>query len=121
MDEAVTRHYAESVWVGQQLPQIASAVDVGSGAGFPGIPVSIMRPEIQVTLVESHQRKAVFLGEATRDLPNVDVLSQRIESVSEHFDVLLARAVSWHDIGRVDFMSAHLMDVLVGIGSADAM
>jgi 16S rRNA (guanine527-N7)-methyltransferase len=95
VEEAVTRHYCESLFVGSHLdlPGDSTLVDVGTGAGFPGIPVAILRPEFKITLVESHQRKSVFLREATRQLPFVRVLATRIESLTESFDLLLSRAV----------------------------
>ena len=66
VEEAVRLHYCESLFVGTRLPAgPLRIVDVGSGAGFPGIPIAILRPECTVTLVESHQRKGVFLREAT--------------------------------------------------------
>jgi 16S rRNA (guanine527-N7)-methyltransferase len=68
-------------------------IDIGSGAGFPGIPFAIFRPECNVDLVESHQRKAVFLREAVRKLPNVRVLAQRAESVADSYDWTISRAV----------------------------
>ena len=57
-------------------------VDVGSGAGFPGIVVAIMRPERQITLVESNQKKARFLRQVAIELPlsNVSVVASRIEN-----------------------------------------
>src|ERR1700676_5481105 len=74
--DAVRYHYCESLYLAQSLPQSAlRIVDIGSGAGFPGIPVAIYRPDCEVHLVESHQRKAVFLGEATRGLPNTRALA----------------------------------------------
>ena len=95
VEEAVTRHYCESLFVGSQLDlqEGSTLVDVGTGAGFPGIPIAILRPELKISLVESHQRKSVFLREATRQLPTVRVLATRIESVTESFDLLLSRAV----------------------------
>jgi 16S rRNA (guanine527-N7)-methyltransferase len=95
VEEVVTRHYCESLFVGSRLvlPSGSSLVDVGTGAGFPGVPVAILRPEFKITLVESHQRKSVFLREATRQLPSVRVLAARIESLTESFDLLLSRAV----------------------------
>ena len=55
--EIVERHYCESLFLGSHLPAGALRIaDVGSGAGFPGIPVAILRPECPVTLIESHQR-----------------------------------------------------------------
>jgi 16S rRNA (guanine527-N7)-methyltransferase len=95
MQEAVTRHYGESLFLAAHLPQkCASVADLGSGAGFPGIPLAILRPECAVTLIESHQRKAVFLKEATRHLGNVRVLAKRAEAVEGRFDWLVSRAVA---------------------------
>jgi 16S rRNA (guanine(527)-N(7))-methyltransferase RsmG len=95
VEEAITRHYCESLIVGSHLclPEGSSIVDVGTGAGFPGIPIAILHPEFQVSLVESHQRKAVFLREATRQLPTVRVLGARVESITESFNLLVSRAV----------------------------
>jgi 16S rRNA (guanine527-N7)-methyltransferase len=67
---------------------------VGSGAGFPGIPVAVYRPNLHVTLVESVAKKATFLREATRALPNVRVLNSRVETLGEHFDWVVMRAVA---------------------------
>jgi 16S rRNA (guanine527-N7)-methyltransferase len=95
VEEGVTRHYCESLFVGSQLnlPEGSTLVDVGTGAGFPGIPIAILRPEFKISLVESHQRKAVFLREATRQIPTVRVLAVRMESLAESFDLLVSRAV----------------------------
>src|ERR1700730_14203736 len=69
LEDVVRFHYCESLFLAKELPVGAlSIVDVGSGAGFPGIPVAILRPECRVHLLESHQRKAVFLREASREL-----------------------------------------------------
>jgi 16S rRNA (guanine527-N7)-methyltransferase len=95
VEEAVTRHYCESLFLGSHLslPECSSLVDVGTGAGFPGIPIAILHPEFKVSLVESHQRKAVFLREASRQLPTVRVLGARVESIMESFNLLVSRAV----------------------------
>src|SRR5271165_1821024 len=62
IEEAVERHYCESVFAARHLPDgAASVADVGSGAGFPGIVIAVLRPEHSVALIESHQRKAAFL------------------------------------------------------------
>jgi 16S rRNA (guanine527-N7)-methyltransferase len=96
---AVERHYAESVFVAHHLPPGEWKIaDVGSGAGFPGIPVAVMRPECTVFLIESHQRKAVFLHEATRNLPNTRVVAGRAETVSDVFDWTLGRAVTMEEL-----------------------
>lgn len=97
--EAEVRHFAESLFLGRHLPAGRLRIaDVGSGAGFPGLPVAILRPYCEVTLIESHQRKAVFLREASRSIPNIRVLSRRAESVSERFDWVVSRAVSYADL-----------------------
>jgi 16S rRNA (guanine527-N7)-methyltransferase len=97
--EAVQRHYAESLFLAAHLPPgPLSIADIGSGGGFPGFPVAIARAECSVALIESHQRKAVFLKEACRSLPNVRVLGKRAEEVGEQFDMAISRAVSYDDL-----------------------
>lgn len=101
LEEAVERHYCEALFLAEHLPEsVRSVCDVGSGAGFPGLPLAISRPECMVTLVECHQRKGVFLKEASRGLPNVRVLCVRAEDVSETFDQVVSRAVSWRDLWK---------------------
>lgn len=102
LEEAVERHYCESVFAACHLPEVAASIaDVGSGAGFPGIPISIVRPQCSVALIESHQRKAVFLREAARELANVRVIAKRAEEIRERFDWVVSRAVKYSDVGGV--------------------
>lgn len=96
--ELVIRHYCESLFLGSHLPEAARVADIGSGGGFPGFPIAVLLPALSVTLVESHQRKAVFLREATRHLRNISVLSLRAEEVSGDFDWLVCRAVNPDDV-----------------------
>ncbi len=97
--QVVERHYAESLFLASRLsPESIHIADVGSGAGFPGIPVAIFRPDCEVVLIESHQRKAAFLREATRGFPNTRVLAARAESIGERFDLVVSRAVSYRDL-----------------------
>lgn len=92
--QMVLRHYCESLFFGANLPgEAAAVVDVGSGAGFPGVPIAVLKPNWRVSLVESNQRKAVFLREVTRGLNNVSVLSVRAEQISGTFDWVVSRAV----------------------------
>jgi 16S rRNA (guanine(527)-N(7))-methyltransferase RsmG len=99
LDEIVERHYCESIFLGSHLPKGALHIaDIGSGAGFPGFPVAVLRHECSVTLIESHQRKSVFLREAARRTSNVRVLSKRIEEVDESFDWAVSRAVGFSEI-----------------------
>jgi len=95
-EEIITRHYCESLYFGVRLPDApdgTAIADLGSGAGFPGVPMAVLRPGWRLILVESHQRKAVFLRESTRALHNIRVLAERAESVHERFDWLVSRAV----------------------------
>jgi 16S rRNA (guanine(527)-N(7))-methyltransferase RsmG len=94
LDEAIRFHYCESLLLGHALPPGALRIaDVGSGGGFPGVPLAILRPECTVELIESHSRKTVFLREASRKLPNVRVTPVRAESVTGDWDWVIARAV----------------------------
>ena len=98
--DIVARHYCESLFVGQVLrPEPQTIVDIGSGAGFPGFPVAVLRPDCTVTLVEAHRRKAVFLKEATRGMSNVRVFAGRAEDLAEQFDWAMSRAISYEDLG----------------------
>ncbi len=113
--EAVERHYCESVFLATHLPAGRLAVaDVGSGAGFPGFPVAILRPDCAVAVIESHQRKAVFLREASRDLANVRVLARRAEDVQERFDWAVSRAVNAADIAAILRRLADNLALLAG-------
>src|SRR5579871_343862 len=99
VSDAVRYHYCESLYLARSLPEGSlRIVDIGSGAGFPGIPVAIFRPDCEVHLVESHQRKAVFLNEATRNLANTRVLPVRSEEVTETYDWMISRAVRPDDV-----------------------
>jgi 16S rRNA (guanine527-N7)-methyltransferase len=99
LHDAVSRHYLESLFLGLHLPAGALKIaDIGSGPGFPGFPVAVLRPDCEVTLIESHQRKAVFLREATRGMANIKVLAKRGEEVKGRFDWIISRAVSYEDL-----------------------
>lgn len=114
-EQIVERHYCESLFLAARLPAGALAIaDVGSGAGFPGIPVAAARPDCRVTLIEAHQRKAVFLREATRGWANVRVLAARAESVVEQFDWAISRAVRLSQIERALERLAPRYAVLAG-------
>lgn len=116
LEEAVERHYCESLFLASYLPAGPIRIaDIGSGAGFPGFPVAIARPDCHVTLIESHQRKAVFLREATRAVPNVRVLAQRAEAVTETFDHAISRAVSYADLLKPLMLLAANVDLLTGV------
>jgi 16S rRNA (guanine527-N7)-methyltransferase len=99
VEEAARFHYGESLFLAQVLPPGPLRIaDIGSGAGFPGFPLAVTRPECSVTLIESDQRKAVFLREASRDFPNVTVLARRAEDCSPDYEWIVSRAVSPQEI-----------------------
>lgn len=89
------RHFVESIVCARALPVgIATLLDFGSGAGFPGIPIALCRPEIAVTLAESQGKKAAFLNEAVRTLGvAAKVHSGRAEALRTVFDCVTLRAV----------------------------
>jgi 16S rRNA (guanine527-N7)-methyltransferase len=91
----LSTHLVESVAVACALPKgIGTLLDFGSGAGLPGIPIALCRPEIAVTLAESQGRKAAFLQEAVRELSiAAKVHTQRAEVLQEVFDCVVLRAV----------------------------
>lgn len=90
-----SRHFAESIACARALPpEITTLLDFGSGAGFPGIPIALCRPEITVTLAESQGKKAAFLQEAVRTLGlSAKVYAARAESLTSKFDCVTLRAV----------------------------
>jgi 16S rRNA (guanine527-N7)-methyltransferase len=97
--EVVRFHYCESLFVSTVLPAGPLKVcDLGSGAGFPGIPLAVMRPDVEVVLTESDQRKAVFLRDATRELRNIQVFASRYQDCTTGFDWVVSRAVAVADV-----------------------
>jgi 16S rRNA (guanine527-N7)-methyltransferase len=107
-EEIVTRHFGESLFAARHLfPRVSSAysassavkafelADVGSGTGFPGIPIKLWAPHIALTLIESNHKKATFLREVARSLTLTDINIQnaRAENIPQTFDVVTLRAV----------------------------
>jgi 16S rRNA (guanine527-N7)-methyltransferase len=97
--EILYRHFCESMFAVDSVPvQFGRLADIGTGAGFPGIPLKIMRPEIELFLVESNIKKGTFLAEVVRDLEltNARVLISRYEELSEELaplDFVCSRAL----------------------------
>jgi 16S rRNA (guanine527-N7)-methyltransferase len=91
----LSRHFLESILCAHNLPKdIVSLLDFGSGAGFPGIPIALIRKDLSVTLAESQNKKAAFLREAVRTLGlKTTVHSGRAESLKSTFDCITLRAV----------------------------
>jgi 16S rRNA (guanine527-N7)-methyltransferase len=96
-EEIVRRHFGESLFAGRHLPtETRTLLDFGSGAGFPGLPIQLLRPELAVTLAESQNKKATFLREAVRTLGlKTEVWAARVEDMApeRRFEVVAMRAV----------------------------
>lgn len=103
-DEIVTRHFGESLFAARHIfPQTAfkaDVVDIGSGAGFPGLPIKLWASDIELTLIESNSKKTTFLREVIRllALGNVEVFTGRAEAFRGVADVVTLRAVERFDI-----------------------
>jgi 16S rRNA (guanine527-N7)-methyltransferase len=95
--QIIRRHFAECAFAAQHLPvDIESLLDYGSGAGLPGIPFAICRPEIRVTLAEAHGKKASFLREVVRMIgTETEVYDGRVETRAQgrFFHAVSMRAV----------------------------
>lgn len=91
------RHVLNSVAITGLIPEHAAVVDVGSGAGLPGIPLAILRPDLRITLLEPLLRRVNFLDLAVEELglgERVRVVRARAESHSGSYDVVTCRAVA---------------------------
>mgnify|MGYP000059104244 FL=1 len=91
------RHLLNSVAVSSLISAGVSVVDVGSGAGLPGIPLAVARPDLRITLLEPLLRRATFLHEVTAELgldDRVTVIRGRAEDCRDRFEVVTARAVA---------------------------
>jgi 16S rRNA (guanine527-N7)-methyltransferase len=102
-DEVQTKHFLDSLTVSMAFSKVPSKVlDVGAGAGLPGVALKIAYPDIALTLVDSTQKKAVFLNHLVDalNLDRVEVVTGRAEELAhdpiyrEHFDVVLSRGVA---------------------------
>lgn len=93
-EQMVTHHLLDSLAVLPHLGTIETLVDVGSGAGLPGLTLAVCRPDLQVTSVEANQKKAAFQQQAKIELglANLNVRCDRIESLAGRFDAAISRA-----------------------------
>ncbi|MBZ5538972.1 MAG: 16S rRNA (guanine(527)-N(7))-methyltransferase RsmG [Acidobacteriia bacterium] len=101
--EILHRHFCESMFAAENVPiERGRLADVGSGAGFPGLPLKIMRPELEIFLIESNLKKATFLAEVIRELALVKtrVIVGRYEDLGEELaplDFVCSRALGDFD------------------------
>ena len=107
----VTQHLLDSLSVLPHLGKVATLADIGSGAGLPGIPLAIARPEMAVALVESNQKKSSFLQQAKIELKleNVSIYCARVEDFKPDslFDAVTSRAFS--ELALFVRMAGHLL------------
>ena len=98
IDELYVRHVLHALAIAkiQQFNAGASILDVGTGGGFPGVPLAIMYPEVRFTLVDSIGKKIKVVDEVVNGLglQNVTTINDRVEVVPEKFDFIISRAVA---------------------------
>ena len=119
-EEIVRRHFGESLFAGLRLGACSTLLDFGSGAGFPGVPIQLLRPDVQVTLAESRTRKATFLREVLRTLDlSTEVWPNRVQAMhaDRQFDAVAMRAVD-DMVAAVGEAAIRASDRVVIIGTA---
>lgn len=109
-EKMVSHHLLDSLAVMPHL-HATRLLDVGSGAGLPGIPLALANPDMHVTLLDSNHKKTAFLNQAVMELKlkNAEVCSERVESwtTQQRFDVIISRAFS--DMGEFARVTRHLL------------
>ena len=101
-DEVILKHFVDSLTIAKYIPDGTKIVDVGTGAGFPGIPLKIYRQDIEITLLDSLQKRINFLNEVIRELnlEKIETVHSRVEDFGkdkmyrEKFDIATSRAVA---------------------------
>ena len=105
-EEFATRHVLESLLLLKHLPQHATLADVGSGAGLPIIPCLIARDDLEATLIESSQKKAVFLREA------LNAVGRKATIIARRFEEIEAPAVSFVSCRALDQFTTKLPELI---------
>lgn len=108
--EAARLHYAESLFGARFIAGAHTLLDIGSGAGFPAIPLAVARPDVQVTALEANQKKSLFLKEAKDELglANLKVVPSRLEEFDwDGYELLSSRALD-----RAEFILPSVIDRL---------
>ena len=102
-EEVAIKHFADSLTIGRAIkPDSQKMIDVGTGAGFPGIPLKIVYPGIKLTLLDSLNKRLVFLNEVSEELglKDIETVHARAEEASvkpsyrEQYDIVVSRAVA---------------------------
>ncbi len=101
-NEIILKHFIDSITILKDINDNSKVIDVGTGAGFPGIPLSIMNHTLKITLADSLNKRLIFLKEVINelDLKNVEIIHARAEDLGqskkyrESFDIATSRAVA---------------------------
>jgi 16S rRNA (guanine527-N7)-methyltransferase len=109
-EEIVTRHFGESLFLARHVFPDGSAqaptrvLDIGSGAGFPALPLKIYSPQIHLTMIESNHKKATFLREAARaiTLTDINVIDKRAEALAANPSFPRAEVVTFRAVENFD-------------------
>ena len=128
-EEIVTRHFGESLFLARHLfppsmeatdhrplttNHLTHVLDIGSGAGFPALPLKIWAPQIQLTLIESNHKKAAFLREVARalTLTNINVITDRAEVVAANPEFPRSEIVTLRAVESFDTILPHAVSLL---------
>lgn len=101
-NDIILKHFIDSITIQKYIKENSKIIDVGTGAGFPGIPLSILREDLQITLMDSLNKRINFLNEVVidNDIKNVETIHSRAEELArnenyrEQYDVAVSRAVA---------------------------
>ena len=122
--DVILKHFIDSLTINKYLKENRTLADVGTGAGFPGIPLKILRPDLKITLVDSLNKRINFLNEVISklNLEDIDTVHSRIEDFGknkkyrEKFDYVTARAVA-----NLSVLSEYLLPICKVIGKCICM
>ncbi|MCL2518686.1 MAG: 16S rRNA (guanine(527)-N(7))-methyltransferase RsmG [Oscillospiraceae bacterium] len=99
--DIIAKHYADSLLIAESIPHGASVIDIGSGAGFPALPLAVARPDLHITALDSTGKKTAYISDTAKLLGvNINVINARAEIAGhdkkhrERYDVACARAVA---------------------------
>lgn len=106
-EDIIIKHFLDSLLYLKVIPvNVLKMADAGTGAGFPGIPIKIIRPEIDITLIESSRKKTAFLRHIIRilNLKGISLLDKRIEALGKNYEKTYGVIVSRATFNVKDFM-----------------
>ncbi len=101
-EDIIRKHFIDSLTINKYIDENMKVIDVGTGAGFPGVPLKILRDDLDITLLDSLNKRLIFLDEVIKknDLKNIKTIHYRVEDVGksknyrEMFDIAVSRAVA---------------------------